>query len=135
MKLLNEELYNMKYLFGYKPGKVISEQDNVPTEIRRRMPEISQKFDEVIDSPDNSPNDFYDEFQYADNIISWTLDELFRSTNDIYYIDNMDDVTDFIKEMYGDSLFDRWYSEANDDDDYEDDDDDYEDDEEEDVDN
>jgi hypothetical protein len=116
MKLLNEELYNMKYLFGYKPGKVISEQDNVPTEIRRRMPEISQKFDEVIDSPDNSPNDFYDEFQYADNIISWTLDELFRSTNDIYYIDNMDDVTDFIKEMYGDSLFDRWYSEANDDD-------------------
>jgi hypothetical protein len=135
MKLLNEELYNMKYLFGYKPGKVISEQDNVPTEIRRRMPEISQKFDEMIDSPDNSPNDFYDEFQYADNIISWTLDELFRSTNDIYYIDNMDDVTDFIKEMYGDSLFDRWYSEANDDDDYEDDDDDYEDDEEEDVDN
>jgi len=117
MKLLNEELYNMKYLFGYKPGKVISEQDNVPTEIRRRMPEISQKFDEMIDSPDNSPNDFYDEFQYADNIISWTLDELFRSTNDIYYIDNMDDVTDFIKEMYGDSLFDRWYSEANDDDD------------------
>jgi hypothetical protein len=124
MKLLNEELYNMKYLFGYKPGKVISEQDNVPTEIRRRMPEISQKFDEMIDSPDNSPNDFYDEFQYADNIISWTLDELFRSTNDIYYIDNMDDVTDFIKEMYGDSLFDRWYSEANDDDDYEDDEED-----------
>jgi hypothetical protein len=135
VKLLNEELYNMKYLFGYKPGKVISEQDNVPTEIRRRMPEISQKFDEMIDSPDNSPNDFSDEFEYADNIISWTLDELFRSTNDIYYIDNMDDVTDFIKEMYGDSLFDRWYSEANDDDDYEDDDDDYEDDEEEDVDN
>ena len=116
MKLLNEELYNMKYLFGYKPGKVISEQDNVPTEIRRRMPEISQKFDEVIDSPDNNPNDFSDEFEYADNIISWTLDELFRSTNDIYYIDNMDDVTDFIKEMYGDSLFDRWYSEVNDDD-------------------
>lgn len=43
----------MKYLFGYKPGKVISEQDNVPSEIRRRMPEISQKFDEVINSPDN----------------------------------------------------------------------------------
>jgi len=128
MKLLNEELYNMKYLFGYKPGKVISEQDNVPTEIRRRIPEISQKFDEMIDSPDNNPNDFSDEFEYADNIISWTLDELFRSTNDIYYLDNMDDVTDFIKEMYGDSLFDRWYSEANDDDDYEDD-------EEEDVDN
>jgi hypothetical protein len=26
-KLINEDITNMKYLFGYKPGKVISEQD------------------------------------------------------------------------------------------------------------
>ena len=26
-KLINEEIQNMKYLFGYKPGKVISEQE------------------------------------------------------------------------------------------------------------
>ena len=26
-KLLNEDIKNIKYLFGYKPGKVISEQD------------------------------------------------------------------------------------------------------------
>jgi hypothetical protein len=26
-KLLNEEIQNMKFLFGYKPGKVISEQE------------------------------------------------------------------------------------------------------------
>ena len=25
--LINEEIKNMKYLFGYKPGRVISEQD------------------------------------------------------------------------------------------------------------
>lgn len=121
MNLLNEELNNIKYLFGYKPGKVISEQDNTPIEIRRRIPEISQKFDEMLDSPDNNPNDFSDEFEYADNMISWTVDELiYNNTDDSYYEDNRDDIVDFIKEMYGDFLFDRYYSEANDNDDEED---------------
>jgi hypothetical protein len=26
-KLINEDIQNIKYLFGYKPGRVISEQD------------------------------------------------------------------------------------------------------------
>ena len=120
MNLLNEELNNIKYLFGYKPGKVISEQDNTPIEIRRRMPQISKSFDEMLDSPDNNPNDFSDEFEYADNMISWTVDELVFNTDDSYYEDNEDDVRDFIKDMYGDFLFDRYYSEANNDDDEED---------------
>ncbi len=123
MNLLNEELNNIKYLFGYKPGKVISEQDNTPIEIRRRMPQISKSFDEMLDSPDNNPNDFSDEFEYADNMISWTVDELVFNTDDSYYEDNEDDVRDFIKDMYGDFLFDRYYSEVNDDD-YEDDEED-----------
>lgn len=117
MSLLKEELNNIKYLFGYKPGKVISEQDNIPTELRRRIPQISQKFDEMLDSPDNNPNDFSDEFEYADNMISLTLDELAYNTDDSYYEDNQDGVKDFIKDMYGDFLFDRYYSEVNDDED------------------
>lgn len=115
MSLLKEELNNIKYLFGYKPGKVISEQDSIPTELRRRIPQISKKFDEMLDSPDNSPNDFSDEFEYADNMISWTLDELIQDTNDNYYEDNRDNLVDFIKDMYGDFLFDRYYSDVNDD--------------------
>ena len=31
-KLLNEEIQNMKFLFGYKPGRVISEQDGMWTQ-------------------------------------------------------------------------------------------------------
>jgi hypothetical protein len=120
MNLLNEELNNIKYLFGYKPGKVISEQDNTPIEIRRRMPQISKSFDEMLDSPDNNPNDFSDEFEYADNMISLMVDDLVYNTDDSYYEDNEDDVRDFIKDMYGDFLFDRYYSEANNDDDEED---------------
>jgi len=112
MSLLKEELNNIKYLFGYKPGKVISEQDNIPTELRRRMSQISKKFDEILDSPDNNPSDFSDEFEYADNMISWTLDELIRDTNDNYYEDNRDNLVNFIKDMYGDFLFDRYYSDS-----------------------
>ena len=123
MNLLNEELNNIKYLFGYKPGKVISEQDNTPIEIRRRMPQISKSFDEMLDSPDNNPNDFSDEFEYADNMISLTVDDLVYNTDDSYYEDNEDDVRDFIKDVYGDFLFDRYYSEANNDD-YDDDEED-----------
>ena len=71
----------------------------------------------MLDSTDNNPNDFSDEFEYADNMISWTLDELIRDTNDNYYEDNRDEIVDFIKNMYGDFLFDRYYSEVNDDED------------------
>jgi hypothetical protein len=88
------------------------------------MPQISKSFDEMLDSPDNNPNDFSDEFEYADNMISWTVDELVFNTDDSYYEDNEDDVREFIKDMYGDFLFDRYYSEANDDDEDDDDEDD-----------
>ncbi len=115
MSNLIKEIKNIKYLFGYKRGKVISEQGEIPVELRRRMPRISQKFDEMLDSPDNNPNDFSDEFEYADNMIFWTLDELIRDTNDNYYEDNRDNLVDFIKDMYGDFLFDRYYSEVDDD--------------------
>jgi hypothetical protein len=113
MSLLKEELNNIKYLFGYKPGKVISEQDGTPIELRRRMPQISQTFDEILNNPDNNPNDFSDEFEYADNMISWTVDELiYNNTDDSYYEDNRDNLVDFIKDTYGDFLFDRYYSDS-----------------------
>jgi hypothetical protein len=39
-KILNEDIQNMKYLFGYKPGRVISEQDHLEMdEEGKRHPE------------------------------------------------------------------------------------------------
>jgi hypothetical protein len=122
MNLLNEELNNIKYLFGYKPGKVISEQDKVPTELRRRMSIIKQKFDEFLDRPDNIPSDFPDEFSYADSVIRGVIDELMEESDDDYFFDNEYEIIDFMKDKYGDFLFDIYNSESDDDDD-----DDYED--------
>lgn len=116
MNILNEELNNIKYLFGYKPGKVISEQDNTPLEIRRRMPQISKSFDEMLDSPDNNPNDFSDEFEYADNIISYVITKLIRITNDKYFEINESNIRDYLKETYGEFLLEKYVSEVDEDD-------------------
>ena len=79
----------------------------VPINIRRRMSNFS-----VIESInqtmiDNPPNEFDDEFEYADNILNWTAE--------IYYpyldeIDSMHEIIDFMKEEYSDIIFDNFYS-------------------------
>lgn len=79
----------------------------VPINIRRRMSNFS-----VIESInqtmiDNPPNEFDDEFEYADNILNWTAE--------IYYpyldeIDSMGEIIDFMKEEYSDIIFDNFYS-------------------------
>ena len=79
----------------------------VPINVRRRMSNSS-----VIDSInkamiENPPNNFDDEFEYADTILN-------RAT-EIYYpyldeIDGMGEIIDFMKEEYSDMIFDNFYS-------------------------
>jgi len=45
--LINEDIKNMKYLFGYKPGRVISEQD------------VDYTTDEYFDVDDTELNEYY----------------------------------------------------------------------------
>lgn len=53
-KLINEEIQNMKYLFGYKPGRVISEQDiDYTTDDYLDMEEIEEDIFDGWDDPDN----------------------------------------------------------------------------------
>lgn len=46
-KLLNEEIQNMKFLFGYKPGRVISEQDGMWTQTTT-MDRLGEPMDEPM---------------------------------------------------------------------------------------
>ena len=68
-KLINEEIQNMKYLFGYKPGKVISEQE---------QPELSE----------------YD----RQNGMNWTQTTTMDRPMDIDDIDDIDDNDDIDDE-------------------------------------
>lgn len=83
----------MKYLFGYKPGVVISEQDKIPVELRRRLPLISKKFDKALNNPENDPNDFGDEFGYVDSVLREAIDSLMEEDDD-YYSNNEYEIID-----------------------------------------
>lgn len=101
--------------------RLINEQpfyeNNIPNDIRRRATIINQVFEDTIDSIEIDPNDYSDEFEYADNMIRYTIIELSRITNDDYYDVNGHNVVDYIKERYGDILLDKYRSEVPDDDD------------------
>ena len=70
-KLINEDIQNIKYLLGYKPGRVISEQEqpkldesnqfrnndgfedyNFPDKLKDRLSDIYDLLDEVMDDAD-----------------------------------------------------------------------------------
>ena len=89
-----------------------SDDNDIPKDIRRRLPIITQVFDETVDSPDNDPNDFSDEFEYADNIISYVITKLIRITNDKYFEINESNIRDYLKETYGEFLLDKYRSEV-----------------------
>jgi len=118
----DREFYKMlKNLFkkgGIKP----------PNEFKRRM---SDDFtDDYIyyvinkEMVENDPNDFSDEYEYADNIISWVV-------QDLRLPDEIDewDVINYLKDKYSDIIFDYHMSNSDDDDEREWDDEDDEDDE------
>jgi len=68
----------------------------------------SEKFEEILNT--TYASDFSDEFEYADNIISYLISD---------YVDTEieEDLIDYIKEVYGDQLLDLYRSGNDDDDD------------------
>ena len=131
-KLINEEIKNMKYFFGYKPGRVISEQDfdyttddyldtSEMTEdkddlfLRRRTSTIKKLIDKNIEEVnDEGGYGFSDEYEFADNIISWVVQDL--TTSD-YSDHDYDKLTDLIKDEFGEYILSQYVEEDFDDED------------------
>jgi hypothetical protein len=80
--------------------------------VRKKPSKINNMFDNVMDDPENNPSNFSDEFEYADNIISYVFDKLFNNA-DISEKDE-EKIKDFFKEEYGDAIFERYRSEVGD---------------------
>lgn len=102
--------------------RVVAEQEreDVSLFIRRRLEKISEILGAVVDEPNSDPMNFSDEFEYADNILSWTIQTM-RGVfgNDV--IDEMEDeIMDNLKEIYSDHLFDIYHSQVEPEDDFED---------------
>jgi hypothetical protein len=89
----------MKYIITESQFRKLVNEDELPNSIRRRLSQFQDKIMELVST--TNANEFSDEFEYADNIISWALmDSNFEET---------DEIMDMLKEMYGDMLFEMYY--------------------------
>lgn len=102
--------------------KVVAEQEReyILLYLRRRLEKISEILGKMVDDPNSDPLNFSDEFEYADNILSWTIQDLIREFNDGVIEENEDEVMDNLKEIYSDHLFDIYNSQVDTEDDFED---------------
>lgn len=120
MKTLKEEVSNMRYLFGYKPGIVISEQeDDLESRMRRRKGELINLIQ--FNVGENDPNNYSDEFEWADNIITWSIDELIEQPGNEWLSDRYNELHDYAKEEFGEELFEVYRDNVEDEYDDEDD--------------
>jgi hypothetical protein len=79
-------------------------QEQLEGKIRRRSAEIQDLVDMFIANED--PNNFNDEFEYADNVLYGVYDDLIERYPDLDKYD--EEIMDHLKDMYAQSLFDIW---------------------------
>ena len=101
-----------------------SEEDKLNMYLRRRSELIDELIEKNIDEVEEDGTLFIDQFEFADNIINWVVQDM-KVPDDI----DENEVIDFIKDEYGESIMSRFESDE-DDDEKEWDDDEWDDDEE-----
>lgn len=90
-KLINEDIKSMKYLFGYKPGRVISEQD------------MDYTTDDYLDVDDSElDEDIFDGWDDADNFKSVPLHKHHDLDDDELDLDDLEGFGDEIEEEESD---------------------------------
>ena len=94
-------------------------------DVRRRLPanfteeNVIERIEKEMGETD--PNDYYDEYEYASNIISWVIDYFYTSSDDPMYDEIYSDIHDFMKEEYGSMIFNFYEVNVDDDKEYDDD--------------
>lgn len=127
-KLINEDIKNMKYLLGYKPGRVISEQEypelgennpfrnnngldeyDFPEELKDRLNNIYDLLDEVMNDPEYNPSDYSDMFDYSQDVIGGVLFRLFKEFGDKFE-EYDDDIDDYLRNNEDEYIFNYYIS-------------------------
>jgi hypothetical protein len=80
--------------------------DSTLLSLKRRAPALEELIQIEIDS--NSSDDFKDEFEYADNIISWVADGFLELPENQKYLNDYDNIVDFLKSNYGDVIMSQY---------------------------
>ena len=118
----------MKIIITEKQNKLLrnlisekSEEDKLDMYLKRRSALIDELIEKNIDEVEEDETLFDDEFEFADNIINWVVQDM-KVPDDI----DENEVIDYVKDEYGEYIMSRFNSEDDDDDDdWDNDDDDY----------
>ena len=87
-----------------------SQEDKLDMYLRRRSELIDELIEKNIDEVEEDGTLFNDEFEFADNIISWVVQDM-KVPDDI----DENEVIDYIKYEYGESIMSRFESNEDDD--------------------
>jgi hypothetical protein len=92
--------------------KIKPAQEEIPLKIRRRLEHEGLKDTIQKLMAEYDPNEFSDEFEYADNILQWAVDDV------MYGIDVDSDLgfelINFIRQYYSDEIFEYYYDKVED---------------------
>jgi len=88
-------------------------QEQLGAKLRRRSGEIQDLIHMFIANED--PENFNDEFEYADNILYGVYDDLIERYPELEKYD--EEIMDYLKETYADQLFQIWYDATSEEDD------------------
>jgi len=84
------------------------EEDEYSVGFRRRVSMVDGDIINLIDAAKNDvdENDFDDYYEYMENLVYWVVQELqsLYGTNDDFWYDNEDEITDYIKDNYDELL-------------------------------
>jgi predicted metal-dependent hydrolase len=114
----------MKYIITERQSKQLrrvinekSKENELDRFIKRRSELIDELIEKNIDEVEQDGTLFDDEFEFADNIINWVVQDM-KVPDDI----DENDIIDYIKDEHGDYIMSRFNSEDDEDDDNWDDD-------------
>lgn len=114
--IINWELH-MKIKGNNSP--IMSEQVAFnKSQLKRRLKSIEDLINDEINLVHSEGDSFSDEFEFADNIISWVCDKLMAMPEYEKY--EYDELHDFIKEHFGDMILDEYIEDEYDDEDEDD---------------
>jgi len=109
----------MKYIVTESQYKMLFEQ-NMPLWFKRRY--NAQSLREIIDRSieyAGSPCDYEDEFEYADNVISYAVNEFLTINEDIFEDPRYDEFQEYFmdecRNEYGEELFNIYRSQCEED--------------------
>jgi len=115
IKVTESELVNMV-------RTIIESDDDIRVHMKRRHGGLLQSIQKQV-AEETDPNVFGDEFEYADNILSWALNDFMEEPGNEWLQDRSDEIMDYAKEEFGEELFEVYREMDNEEDENEDDED------------